>query len=426
MKAVLLAAGEGTRLRPLSLARPKHLFYIAGKPIIEHTLNRLKMAGITDVLLVVSYMKEKIMEFVGDGSRFGMNVEFVDQVQPLGTAHATKMAKDFLDNETFVLANADVMVKSTFYRELIDFFGKNKNSSILSLVQVKDPSKYGVVEIEDGKIKKIVEKPEHKKESSNLINAGIYLFQPEIFNMIERTKKSPRGEFEITDSIQMLINEGYDVRGFVVDTWWIDIGRPWELLEINEYLLNEIDLKIEGIIEEGAHLQGPVGIGKETIIRSGAYIIGPVLIGEKSDIGPNTYIRPFTYIGDNVRIGNAVEVKNSIISHRCRVGHLSYVGDSIIGENCNFGAGTKVANLRLDEKTVKVTIKGKREDSGRRKLGVIMADNVKTGINVSLMPGVSLGPNSAVGPEVLVSTDIPPNTFIFKKQDLERIRWLPL
>lgn len=180
--------------------------------------------------------------------------------------------------------------------------------------------------------------------------------------------------------------------------------------------------KILGFVETGAHITGPVTVAETAHVRSGAYIEGPAYIGEHSDIGPNCYIRPCTSIGRKVRIGNACEIKNSIIMDGVHIGHLSYVGDSIVGENCNLGAGTITANYRLDAGTVKMMVKDKLVDSGRTKLGAVLGDNVKTGINALFMPGVKVGNNCWIGPNVVVYRDVPPNTALFLKQNLEERR----
>jgi len=172
----------------------------------------------------------------------------------------------------------------------------------------------------------------------------------------------------------------------------MEIGRPWDILAADEVLLKDQVGQILGEVESGATLKGAVSLGKGSIIRSGAYIQGPVLIGEDCDIGPNCFIRPTTCIGDRVRIGNAVEVKNSAIMNESKIGHLSYVGDSVIGVGCNFGAGTICSNLRHDGKSIRSYVKGERVDSGRRKLGVIMGDDVMTGINTSIYPGTVIEP----------------------------------
>jgi bifunctional UDP-N-acetylglucosamine pyrophosphorylase/glucosamine-1-phosphate N-acetyltransferase len=204
---------------------------------------------------------------------------------------------------------------------------------------------------------------------------------------------------------------------------WADIGRPWDLLVANEYFSRGLKGEIHGKIEVGANLSDNVYIGEGTLVRSGSYILGPTYIGRDCDIGPNCFIRPCTSIGDDVRIGNAVEIKNSIIMDHTNIGHLSYVGDSVIGDNCNLGAGTTIANLRLDEKPIKMEVGGRVVSSGRRKLGTIIADNVHTGINCTINVGVKIGPNSAVGPGTYVYEDIPPNTFMFVRPRTQKREW---
>jgi bifunctional UDP-N-acetylglucosamine pyrophosphorylase/glucosamine-1-phosphate N-acetyltransferase len=178
--------------------------------------------------------------------------------------------------------------------------------------------------------------------------------------------------------------------------------------------------KVRGLVEDGAHLAGPVTVKESARVRSGAYIEGPAFIDEGSDIGPNCYIRPYTSIGKKTRVGNACEVKNSIVMDNVHVGHLAYVGDSIVGENCNLGAGTITANYRFDAGTVKMMVKNEAMDSGRKKLGAILGDNVKSGINALFMPGVKVGHNSWVGPNLVVDRDLPSNIIALLKQDMEK------
>jgi bifunctional UDP-N-acetylglucosamine pyrophosphorylase/glucosamine-1-phosphate N-acetyltransferase len=253
-----------------------------------------------------------------------------------------------------------------------------------------------------------------------MANAGIYILSTEIFDKIRETSASARGEWEITDAVSQLAKEKKAVLAVKISRDdWIDIGRPWDLLEANRWALTRIDHKICGLVENGAHLIGPVTVAETARIRSGAYIEGPAIIDEESDIGPNCYIRPYTSVGKKVRIGNACEIKNSIIMDNTHIGHLSYVGDSILGANCNLGAGTMTANYRLDSGTIKMMIKDKVVDSERRKLGAVLGDNVKTGINALLMPGVKVGSNSWIVPNVVVYHDIPANTMVLLKQNLE-------
>lgn len=415
MKAVILAAGEGQRLLPLTATRPKPLLPVAGKPVLEHILTALREAKIKEILIIVGHQKEQITKYFGDGSKLNLKITYKEQKEPLGTAHATSIAEDFVGNENFLLIYGDVLTSKQNYPKIIEFFNKESPSTLITTYKVKDASLYGIIKTKNNQVTEIIEKPDPTEAKNQQINAGIYIFTPKIFKAIKQTKKSKRGEYELTDSIQQLIKQDENILAYELEDWWIDIGTPWDLLDANKLLLEETKLEIKGKIEEGAKIIGPVGIGENTIIRSGSYIIGPTLIGKNCDIGPNCFIRPHTYIGNHCRIGNACEIKNSIILNHTHIAHLSYVGDSIIGQNVNFGAGTITANLRLDEKTIKMTIKGKRIDTGRRKLGAIIGDNVKTGIGCMLMPGIKIGQNSLIGPNTTINKDIPPNTITTTK-----------
>jgi len=193
---------------------------------------------------------------------------------------------------------------------------------------------------------------------------------------------------------------------------WRDVVYPWHLLDANEELLKKLKTKIQGTVEKNVTVKGIVVVGKGTVILSGTYIEGPVSIGCNSKIGPNCYIRPYTTIGNNCHVGNACEVKNSIVMDHSNVPHLNYVGDSIIGQNCNLGAGTTVANLRLDKKNIVVTLNGKKIDSKRRKLGMVMGDNVQTGINSVINVGTMIGNNVFIGPGAVAKGEITPKTMI--------------
>jgi len=421
MKAVILAAGEGIRLRPLTLTRPKHLIPVGGKPLLEHLLTSLKAAGIDEALIVVHYMADRIRQYFGDGSRLGMKLEYVVQKQIGGTADAAGMAEDYV-KEDFLLVYGDLYIASDIVKHILRSYEKEKPVAAMTVVPVENPEQYGIVELDGSHVTGIIEKPQPKETPTNLANAGIYIFQPGIFEKIRQTSKSSRGELEITDSLRLLIQEEKKslLAVQISSEEWLDVGRPWDLFEANERALNQIEPFVEGKIEDGAHLLGPVIVGKQARIRSGAYITGPAFIGEHSDIGPNCYIRPHTSIGKNVRIGNACEIKNSIIMDKVHIGHLSYVGDSIIGEECNFGAGTIVANYRFDAKTIRMVIKDEVVDTERTKLGIILGDRVKTGINTLFMPGVKVGNDSWIGPNVIAYRDVPPNTVLLLKQETEQ------
>jgi UDP-N-acetylglucosamine diphosphorylase / glucose-1-phosphate thymidylyltransferase / UDP-N-acetylgalactosamine diphosphorylase / glucosamine-1-phosphate N-acetyltransferase / galactosamine-1-phosphate N-acetyltransferase len=242
-----------------------------------------------------------------------------------------------------------------------------------------------------------------KEKASNgkgIANTGVYVFNTSIFT--HDLKKSKRGEYEIVDYVKYL---GEKVKCVVVSDYWIPVTYPWSLLEANEFFLSRTKTKILGTVEKGATLKGEIIVGKNTIIKSGSYLEGPISIGEGCTIGPNCFIRGSTSLGDNVKVGNAVEIKNSIVGDKTSIGHLSYVGDSVIGDDVNFGAGTITANLRHDDKNVRSPVKGEMTDSARRKLGAIIGDGVHTGIHTSIYPGRKIWPGKYTVPGEIVKED---------------------
>lgn len=415
LKAIILSAGEGSRMRPLTLTKPKTMLPVAGKPIIQYNIESLRDNGITDILLIVRYKEEMVRNYFGDGSDFGVNISYKTQKDFLGTANAISYGEDFIDDSIIVL-NGDIILDDEIIHEIIKKYNYLTPDTLMLLTEVEDPSAFGVVEIENGNIKSIVEKPKREEAPSNLVNAGIYIFNKDIFDKIRKTEISERGEYEITDSVSLQIKDNKTVIGHKTSKDWIDVGRPWELIEVNEDLIGKLKTEIKGIIEDGAFIHGEVFLDEGSVIKAGVYIEGNVYIGKNCDIGPNSYIRGNTYFGDNVHVGNAVEIKNSIIMENTNVSHLSYVGDSVIGSNCNIAAGTNIANLRFDNATIKTKIKNQKIDSGRRKLGAIIGDSVKTGINSSFSPGVKVGHNSTIGSGVLLYEDLPSDTRVLEKQ----------
>lgn len=415
MKAIILTAGEGTRMRPLTITKPKTMLQIGGKPILQYNIESLRDAGVDEITLVVGYHEDVIKDHFKDGTDIGVKINYVTQENRLGTAHAIGSAREYVQGQ-FITLNGDIIVDPTLITDLIEGYRKENARSMLVLTEVDDPSSFGVVELNGNRIVRIVEKPKKEEAPSNLINAGIYLFDDQIFDAIDQTVKSERGEYEITDSLQLQMNDDENVVGLRSTNRWIDIGRPWELLDVNEHFLKDLETDIQGEVEEGVTIHGPVFIGKNTIVRSGCYIMGPVYIGENCDIGPNSFMRKYTSIGNHVSVGNAVELKNSIIMDHTNVNHLSYVGDSIIGSNCNIAAGTNMANLRFDDGNVKIVVKNKKIDSGRRKMGVVFGDGVKTGINSSFNPGVKVGVNSRIGAGAILSKDLESNKLLIAVQ----------
>ncbi len=403
MRALVLAAGEGTRLRPLTSNIPKPLLMVAGRPFLSHVLEALKSVGINDISLLVGWKSNRVKEYYGNGSKFGLNIDYIEQKERMGTAHAIGMAANTI-KEPFVCVNGDVIIFDADLRTMIDSFLET-GKTVMGAVTVPDPERFGVIDAQDGRLSRILEKP--KQPPTNLINAGVFIFTPDIFPMIKKTAKSPRGEYEITDTLNALA-QMEEVSVHPLKEGWIDVGRPWDLLKANEILMSRIKGRIDGKVEEGAHLKGEVVVEKGALVRSGAYIEGPVFISEGCDVGPNCYIRPSTCLGPMVRVGASVEIKNSIIMARTHVPHHNSVGDSLLGERCNLGAGTKIANLRFDDQPIKVTFKDGLIDSGRRKLGAIIGDDVKTGINSMIDAGTVIYEKAVIGPGAVAKGSIGP------------------
>jgi bifunctional UDP-N-acetylglucosamine pyrophosphorylase/glucosamine-1-phosphate N-acetyltransferase len=410
MKAVILAAGKGTRLKPMTDKRPKHLLPIGGTPLIEILLKRVREAEIEEVIIVTNYMGDKIKKEIGDGRDLGLSIKFVKQEEMGGTADAFRTIENYIDGD-FLGLYGDLYLGSGVLRKISE--NHIRDETIMASVPVDTPSQYGILDIEDNHVKDLIEKPEPGKEPTNQANGGIYIFPERIFEYINKTGISDRGEFEITDTLKLMMESDEKIRTIKLqENEWKDIGLPWDLLEANKMAMNEVETKIDGRVEKNTTINGQVIISKGAKIRAGTYIDGPVYIGENSDIGPNCYIRPYTYLGPATRVGNACEIKNSIVLKGTHIAHLSYIGDSIIGERCNLGAGTITANLRFDKGNIKVTINEKRMDSGIRKLGMIMGDDCQIGINVSLWPGTMIGSNTWIAPGAIVTRDLPNNTFL--------------
>ena len=390
-QAVILCAGKGTRIQPLTLTRPKPLLKICGKTILEHNLDQLT-GLVKEVILVIEYKGEMFRNFFGAGYK-NLNIKYIRQKDALGTGHAAKKSASLIKDKFLLLYGDDLYAREDIKKCL-------KKFPCILLKKVKEPSSFGQVIVEKGLVKKLEEKP--KKIVSNLVNTGVYFLPRSIFDF--EIKKSSRNEYEFTDYIKQFIRTQKLYYENAKD--WVPLPYAWNLLDGNEFLLKTLKKKILGKIEKNCYIKDKVVIEKGCLIKSGTYIEGPVYIGKNCQIGPNCYIRKHTTIGENCHIGQAVEIKNSIIGKGTKIAHLSYVGDSIIGENCNFGAGTITANLRHDYKTVKTIVKGELVDTGRKKFGAIFGDNVKTGVGTLIYPGRKISPQKFTKPGEIVKKDL--------------------
>jgi len=412
MKAIILAAGKGERMEPLTLTRPKPLMPIAGKPFMQHIVEQIREAGIEEIILVTNENEGTIKDYFKQDK----GISFAHQEKQLGTAHAISMAKGMADSA--LVLNGDNLPIASDLKKLIAFHKSQRSICTLSVRKEKDVSHLSSVEFDaKGRIQKITEKP--KAPKSDYASLGVYIFEKEALTEMEKVKKSDRGEYEIPDAVQNLITRNRPVYACEL-TYWEHITYPHDLLEANERMLEEMEPEVLGTVEKGATLIGKVNVGEGTLVRAGSYIVGPVTIGKDCTIGPNCFIRPATAIGDGCHIGQAVEIKNSIVFDHTNINHLSYVGDSIIGSHVNIGAGTICANLRFDNRTVAYTVKGKPVDTGRRKLGAIIADNCQTGIHSVINPGKRIYPNSCIGPGTVVTEDVPADTIYYSEQTICR------
>jgi UDP-N-acetylglucosamine diphosphorylase/glucosamine-1-phosphate N-acetyltransferase len=395
MQTVVLAAGEGTRMRPLTDRRPKPALPVGDRPLVAHTLDAAVRAGATKLVLVVGYEAEMIRNRVGDAYA-GVPVEYAVQEDQQGTADAVRAAAEYLEDAPFAVLNGDALYDESSLSTLFE------NRPSVATYRVDEPSEYGVLEVENGadRVTGVVEKP--SAPPSNLINAGAYVFPPEARQWLD-VSESERGERELTDTLQRACIER-DVRPVELDRW-LDVGRPWELLEANEWKLGEYERRIEGDVHEDAHLRGDVVVEEDATVEAGVVIEGPVMVRSGASVGPNAYVRGATLIGPDASVGHSVEVKNSVLMAGAAANHLSYVGDSVLGRDVNLGAGTQIANLRHDDAAVELTVKGDRVSTGRRKFGVVLGDQVKTGINTSLNAGVTLSTGTGVKPGETVFRD---------------------
>lgn len=388
VQCVILAAGEGKRMRPLTGSRPKVMLPVANRPMLEHLLCAVRDAGIIEFILVVGYEEAAVRHYFKDGSAFNVQIKYVTQKRQQGTGDAVMSAQPHLNGQ-FLLMNGDMILSLEDISKIL----ANSTPS-LGVCSSDHPQDFGVVTVENGKVTGLEEKTENPK--SKLINAGIYLFNKDIFTNLAKITSSPRGELELTDALMPLIHEGR--LSAVTLSSWSDMGSPWDLLDANEVLLRDLTPGIFGEVEEGVVLKGAVHIGKGTVVKTGTYIEGPCIIGEDCRIGPHAYIRGATSIGNNCHIGHSIELKNSIIMSNSNIPHFNYVGDSVIASGCNFGAGTKIANLRHDKQYVYIGGVNTR----RKKLGAIIGDDVLFGINCSVNTGTMVGNRCRIAPHTYI------------------------
>jgi glucose-1-phosphate thymidylyltransferase len=322
MKGLILAGGKGTRLRPLTFTGNKHLLPIANKPMILYALEHLKQAGVTEIGVVVGYYKEGLIELLGDGSKYGVNITYIEQDEPRGLAHAVLVSEEYLKDEPFIMYLGDNLLNEGV-QNFIKAYQKDEIDCLVGVSHVNEPSRYGVV-VFDAKENAVrfVEKP--RDPISNWALIGVYIFNKKVFEAAKQIKPSWRGELEITDTIQLLLESKSKIKVEKVKGWWKDTGKPDDLLQANQLVLSGLNITSSEDLNN-------VVIGEDTTIDERAFIRGPAIIGDHCTIGENTYIGPYTSIGDNTTILNT-EIDNSIIMENCKIDCGRRIVDSIIGQ----------------------------------------------------------------------------------------------
>ena len=329
MKGLVLSGGAGTRLRPITHTSAKQLVPVANKPVLFYGLEAMRAAGIDDVGIVVGETRAEIEAAVGDGSRFGLRVTYLPQEAPLGLAHAVLIAEAFLGESPFVMYLGDNLLKEGI-APFVRAFERSEPDALILLQKVSDPQSYGIAELDgDGRVARLVEKPAEPR--SDLALVGVYLFTPAVFESVKAITPSARGELEITDAIQHMIDRGLRVEPHTVTGWWKDTGKLEDMLEANRLILSTIESDVRGEVVEST-LEGPVQVGEGSVIER-CTLRGPVVIGAGCRLS-DTFVGPYTAISDGVVVEQA-EIEHSIIlenSRICRLG--ARMADSLIGRDC--------------------------------------------------------------------------------------------
>ncbi|HPG38491.1 MAG TPA: glucose-1-phosphate thymidylyltransferase [bacterium] len=340
MKALITAGGKGTRLRPLTHTQNKHLIPIANKPILHYALEKVAAAGITEVGITTHQAGNEVKEALGAGERWGLNITYIPQEEPLGLAHVVKISRNFIGDEPFIFYLGDNMVVGGLEKFIAAFY-EAKSNCHLTLSRVKDPERFGVPELKDNRIIAIEEKPAHPKSAFAV--SGIYIYDSSIFQAVNNIKPSARGELEISDAHQYLLDHNYSISYSEITGWWKDTGKPEDILEANRLILEHTQSRVAGSVDKLSLVTG------EVVIEEGAQIInsvlrGPIVIG-KNTIVDNSFIGPFTSIGDNCTIKKS-EVEFSIVLNQCEI---TDVGVRI--ESSLLGAGARVVKATVRPKT---------------------------------------------------------------------------
>lgn len=329
MKGVVLSGGTGSRLRPITHTGPKQLVPVANKPVLQYAIEDLRDAGITDIGVVLGNKgRDEIQNFLGDGSEFGVDITYIVQGNPLGLAHAAGCARSFVGDDDFVMYLGDNLLKQGI-KDLVTSFRKGTYDAGISLQRVSNPKEFGIAYLDKQRnVERLVEKPDEPE--SDLALVGIYVFSNRVFDVIEELEPSWRGELEITDAIQGLINRGCAVDSHIVKGWWKDTGRPEDIVEANRLILEDLAGQTNGTVETGAEVRGTVDLHESSRIESGAVVRGPVSIARGTTIASESYVGPYTSVGPSSTI-DGTHIENSVVVGESTISADVKIIDSLLG-----------------------------------------------------------------------------------------------
>ena len=389
-QAIILAAGEGQRLRPFTVTRPKVMLSIAGKPILQHVVESLARNGIRQIVMVVGYRREQVFNHFGNGERFGVDIKYLTQREQLGTAHALNEARDAVQDE-FLVVNGDNLIDA----ETIAGFIQVKPPAVL-IKEVPNAARYGVLTLENGTVTAIVEKP--SEAAGNAVNTGIYTFTRDVFDFID-------AGLDIPEVLSNMVSARRRIAAVETTGTWMDVVYPWDILVLNAAILRRTADTLGGTIEAGAYVKGPVSVGQDTVIRSNSYVLGPAVIGDNCEIGPNTVIMPATSVGDNVVISSFTTIRNSIIGDDVSIGPSCIVEDCVIDKGCAISGHLSAPSGEADVKV--------EDGYHTARVGAMLGIGCNLGAGVVAQPGVIVGNYCEVQAMKTISGRLPDRSKVY-------------
>lgn len=408
MKAIILAAGQSSRIYPFAQNTHKSMIKIMGKPILEYTIDALRKGGIKDLVLVIS-RNSQIQSYFVDGKIKGVNIKYIIQNEPLGMGNALLLAKKEID-EDFLLLNAHHLDVSSFLTDLIKT--KIHASAVLVAREKNFLVGQGILKVIGERVLEIIEKPPKGSEPSNLCVVGVYLLPKDFIKTLASTSDE---QYQLEKALTAFAKENL-VKFIKIKEETISLKYPWDLLSFKNYLLRKIKRNIDKTakIAKSAEIVGEVIIDQNAVIMEGVRIKGPCYIGKNVVVGNNSLLRDGVIIEDNSSVGAFAEIKNTLIMESSKA-HSGFIGDTVIGMNTRIGAQFCAGNVRLDRENIAVEIKNERVDSGLKYLGVFIGNDVRIGIKCATMPGVIIGNNSVIGPSTTVFRNVLDSTKYYTK-----------